>query len=123
MKPQLDNRTRILPERTEPRPANSELKTLIPRALKLGWLKRSTEPKLKTESYLRRETRAQWQARGLTSRGHPRKNIPRPELAGLNRKTYHREYMRLWRNKVVARSPVNKGFPEQVDGHCQRMCQ
>jgi hypothetical protein len=79
-----------------------ELKPLIHRAIKLGWIRRSPAPELKTESYLRRETRAQWYARGLNSRGHPRKNIHRPELAGMNRQTYHREYMRIWRKNSRA---------------------
>jgi hypothetical protein len=71
--------------------------SLIHRAFQLGWIRRSPAPEIKIESYLRRETRAQWHARGLNSRGQPRRNQPRPELSGLPRKTYHREYMRLRR--------------------------
>ncbi len=70
---------------------------LIHRAIELGWIHRSPAPEIKIDSYLRRETRAQWHARGLNSSGHPRRNQPRPELTGLDRKTYHREYMRKWR--------------------------
>ena len=77
-----------------------ETKSLIHRAIKLGWIRRSPAPELKTESYLRRETRAKWHARGLNSHGHPRRNKPHPELANLDRKTYHREYMRTWRHKI-----------------------
>jgi len=76
-----------------------DLKPLIDRAIKLGWIRRPTAPKLKTDSYLRRETRAHWHARGLNSSGRPRRNTRHPELTGLNRKTYHREYMKLWRKK------------------------
>ena len=78
-----------------------ETQSLIHRALELGWIRKPTAPEMKPESYLRRETRARWHARGLNSAGKPRRNQPHPDLAGLNRKTYHREYMRRWRNKMT----------------------
>jgi len=78
-----------------------ETQSLIHRALELGWIRKPTAPEMKPESYLRRETRARWHAHGLNSAGKPRRNQPHPDLAGLNRKTYHREYMRRWRNKMT----------------------
>jgi hypothetical protein len=77
-----------------------EFNPLIRRAIQLGWLRFSPAPKIKTDSYLRRELRAHWHSRGLNSNGRPRKNSPRPALIGLDRKTYHRQYMRLWRSKI-----------------------
>jgi hypothetical protein len=92
MKMNLNSGTGILPVRINP---------LIHRAIQLGWVRPSPGPKLKIDSYLRRELRAHWHARGLNSNGRSRKNIPRPNLTGLNRKTYHRQYMRMRRNKIL----------------------
>ena len=82
-------------------PLRTETQSLIHRALEHGWLRKPDAPEIKPESYLRRETRANWHARGLNSAGKPRRNTPHPDLAGLNRKTYHREYMRRWRDKMT----------------------
>jgi hypothetical protein len=91
-------RTGILPVSIiNPPPSTPDLETLITRAIEHGWLRHSPAPKIKTESHLRRELRARWHARGLNSRGRPRRNRRRPELTGLDRQTYLRKYMRLWR--------------------------
>jgi hypothetical protein len=88
-----------------------ETESLIHRAFELGWIQKPTAPEIKPESYLRREIRARWHALGLNSSGKPRRNIKHPDLAGLDRKTYRREYMRKLRNRqkrINTQAPKNE---------------
>jgi hypothetical protein len=78
-----------------------EIQNLIQHALDHGWIRKPDPPEIKSESHQRRQLRAQWHARGLNSHGRPRRNEPRPELRGLDRKTYQREYMKLRRKKLT----------------------
>lgn len=81
--------------------------SLVHRALELGWIQKPAAPEIKPESYLRRETRARWHMLGLNSSGKPRRNTPHLDLAGLDRKTYRREYMRKLRNRQKRNNPLN----------------
>lgn len=73
-------------------------KPLVSAAIARGWIKKATTKPVSIWTLYRRNLRARYHARGLTSNGKPRQRHQHPDLAGLPRKSYKAAYMRKLRN-------------------------